>query len=181
MTFTLTLLLAGVLFSCAGKRQPLESYTDSQSTKLHANSAYNQAEFGFWAALYEPTAEDLEGLRSAWIANNQAFPESKAFAQVEREVKKNDQKVALVALFMTSYDLADLNDKSRGWAVSPVPTQITELSENDVVLRALMPVKNQWARYFLLRYRPDTFSDASLFVVSNQNAKVELKRNAAMR
>lgn len=142
---TVVMLLAP---ACAGKRQPLESFSDAQKTKMFDKSAYVQADLDFWSALYEPTLEDIEGLRAAWVEHGQAFPESRPFAEIEKEVRRTSQRVVLVALFMTNYENADLLNKSLGWSVSPVPNRITELSETDVVLRQLMPVKNQWPVIF---------------------------------
>lgn len=172
----LTVLVVAFLPACVGKKQPLESYSESQRSKISEKSAYIQADFDFWAALYEPTLEDLEGLRAAWIEHGQAFPESHAFSEVEREVHKGSQKVVLIALFMSSYENADLLNKSLGWSVSPVPNRVTEISESDLVIRQLFPVKNQWARYFLLRYTPDILQSAQTMIVSNATSRVELKR-----
>lgn len=165
-----------LLLSCAGKKNPVDRFAESQEQKMSEKSAYAQAEFDIWAKLYEPTVDDLEAFRAAWNEHGQSFPESKSFAEVEREARKSNQSIALVSVFMTSYDLADLRDKSQGWTVYPVPKSITELSESDVVLRALMPVKNPWARYFLLKYSPETLSDARAIVVGNRTSKVELER-----
>src|SRR5687768_12487562 len=143
-----------VLGACAGKRDPLDTFAERQSSRVVERSAYIQADFDFWAAAYEPTREDLEALRAAWVENREAFPESKPIATIEKELRDKNHRVVLMAVFMTEYDKADLNDKSMGWAVSPVPVKIIELSETDLVLRRFMPVRNQWARYFLLRYVP---------------------------
>ena len=162
--------------ACAGKHQPLETFADRQKSKASEKSVYVQADFDFWASAYEPTLDDLEGLRAAWIDHGQAFPESKPFVTVEREVRKTSQRVVLLALFMTNYENADLKEKSLGWSVYPVPSSVTELSETDVVLRTLMPVRNQWARYFLLKYPPDILSRSSQLIVSNRSSRVELPR-----
>jgi hypothetical protein len=179
MLKTFMLLILAIVFApgCAGKRSPLESYAERQKTRMDEGTVYNQADFNFWAALYEPTQDDIEGLRNSWIEHGQAFPESKDIDLVEREVRKTSQRIVLVSVFMTSYEVADLKDKSLGWSMSPVPTKITELSENDVVLRTLMPVKNTWARYFMLTYNGGAWSAATELVVSNKEGRLNLRRH----
>lgn len=173
---TLILLLAIVSFTaCAGKK-PLDRFTDVQEKKIVSDDAFNGADFDFWAAVYEPTLEDLERLRAAWVEHGAAFPESKAFAEIERALMKSSQKVVLVALYMTEYDKADLKDASLGWAISPIPQSTSELLETDVVIRTLMPVDNDWARYFLVRYTPEALSAVDSFIVSNRTSSVRLKR-----
>ena len=161
---------------CAGKRSPLESFIERQDTKIIQKSVYNQADFGFWAARYEPVIDDLEEMRAAWVEHGQAFPESKTFDAIEKEVRKRSQRAVLVSLFMTMYENADLKDKSLGWSVYPVPTKIVELSETDVILRTLMPIKNQWARYFMLIYPNGIWNESSVLVISNRDSRVELVR-----
>lgn len=175
-TTGLIIILAAVGFACAGRHKPLDTFVERQKSKMVEKSAFQQADFDFWAAMLEPTVDDLEGIRHAWVEHGQAFPESKPFTELEREVHKSAQKVVLVALFMTAYEKADLKDQSLGWGVYPVPSKITELSENDAVIRTLMPVRNQWARYFLLRYAPDVLNAAPQVVVSNSSSRVELRR-----
>jgi hypothetical protein len=172
-TITMALAIAGA--GCAGKNQPLERFVDQQGPKVHEKQTYNQAEFDFWAGVYEPTAEDLQGLRSSWIEHGQAFPESRGFVEVEEAVRKNSQRVVVVALFRTAYDEADLNNRALGWTVHPVPTAIKELPEGDLVLRTLVPVKNPWARYFLLTYTPQAWSNASTLVIGNRTSKVTIE------
>ncbi|MBI3541825.1 MAG: hypothetical protein HY075_00935 [Deltaproteobacteria bacterium] len=171
--FIATVALA-LISACAGKRQPIDAFSEKQRTRMTEKSAYNQADFDFWAAAYQPTIDDLEAFRSAWVEHGEAFPESKPITEIEKEARKTSQRVVIIALFETNYDLADLKDKSQGWSVHPVPRQITELSETDVVLRKLMPVRNPWARYFLLRYSPDILNQAPQIVVSNPTSRVEL-------
>lgn len=160
--------------SSSGSR-PLDEYVDAQKSKISEKSAYMQADFDFHAAAMEPTREDMDRLRAAWVAHGQAFPESEAIRNIERGLKDPDARLVLVSLFMTDYEVADLNNKSLGWAVSPQPDSMSELSETDVVLRTLMPVRNPWARYFLLRYRPGSESDDSRLIVSDRTSKVELQ------
>jgi hypothetical protein len=171
-------VLIPVVFApaCAAKKTALEGFVDNQKERMTEKSAYVQADFDFWAAMYEPTEDDLERLRSSWIEHGQAFPESKAISEIEREVKNHGQSVVIVALFMTYYENADLRDKTLGWATYPVTTKITELPNSDVVLRTLMPVRNQWARYFMLRFPPGLWRQSSTLVVSNRTSRVDLKR-----
>jgi hypothetical protein len=168
------LLIQAVFPSCAGKRQPIEVYTSKQKDKIRDDSAFVQADFNFWAAAYEPTPDDLAGLRQTWLEHGAAFPESNTFNQIEREVNRSSQRVVLVALFKTEYSRADLRDKSQGWTVHPVPVSVVELSETDVILRTLMPVANQWARYFMLKYPREIWNQSTSLVVSDRNSRVEL-------
>lgn len=161
---------------CAGKRQPLEDYRKAQLQNMDQKSVYRQADFDFWAAAYEPTLDDLEALRTAWVEHGQAFPESPAFKEIEKELRNANQRVVLVSLFMTAYENADLRAKNLGWAVHPVPAKITELTETDVVLRTLMPVENDWARYFILRYPVHAITGVSSIVISNPTNKITLQR-----
>lgn len=170
--FCLSTALLGFA-ACAG-RKPLERYAEAQSGKVKFKAAYVDAEFDFSAAVYEPTPQDLEQLRASWVEHGAAFPESKAFREIENDVNRSGQKIALVALFMTAYEAADLRDKNAGWAVSPVPAEIKELPDDDVVIRTLMPVTNPWARYFLLKYKYDAVG-ASLLVVSNRTSSLEFR------
>ena len=176
LTRTMFLILVVVMAACAGKREALDVFGDHQKKKIIEKSAYVQADFDFWAALYEPNTDDLEGLRNAWIEHGDAFPESKPIADIEKEVRKNGQRVVLVSLFMTSYENADLRDKSLAWTVHPVPNKMIELSETDLVLRRFMPVRNRWARYFMLIYSRDIWQQASTLVIADATSRVELKR-----
>ncbi len=163
-----------VCLSCAGRKQPLDDYSESQKSKLVERTAYNQADFSFWVAFYEPTVEDLEGLRAAWIEHSQAFPESKTISELRKEIEKENQKVALVALYMSAFENADLKNKSLGWSIAPVPFSVVELPEADAPLRILMPVNNNWARYFILKYSPETWLSSPLLVISNPASRVDL-------
>lgn len=164
------------LCSCAGKK-PIDGFVDLQRPKVIEKSAYLQAEFDFWAALYEPSFSDLKNLRTAWIEHGKAFPESKAILNLEKELGKISQKIVIVALFMTDFEKADLQNKDLGWAVWPAPASVTELSSDDLVLRTLFPVNNTWARYYLLRYNPRAWDgEASQVVVSNRTSRIELPR-----
>jgi len=172
-------LLLGVVVAsgaCAGKRQPLEDYMKAQKQNMDQKSAFRQADFDFWGAVYEPTLDDLEALRAAWVEHGQAFPESAAFRDIEKEVRNTNQRVVLVSLFMTAYENADLRAKNLGWTMHPVPAKITEITEQDVVLRTLMPVENDWARYFILRYPVHALTGTSTFVISNPTSKLTLQR-----
>jgi hypothetical protein len=171
------LIVLALAPSCAGKKGPLDEFSDRQRTKVVEASSYQQADFNFWAALYEPNEEDFEAMRTAWIAHGQAFPESKTFAGIEEEVRKRSQKVVIVSLFTSSYENANLRDQSFGWSVSPVPLKILEVSDNyDAAIRTVMPVKNIWARYFLLRYSPDVLATTDRIVIANRVGKVTLVR-----
>src|SRR5690349_14560688 len=112
------------LAACAGKHEPLNEFAEQQRQKEHSKDAYVQADFNFWASVYQPTAEDLARMREAWTAHGGAFPESQSFTDVEKAVQNGSEKAVLVSLFMTAYENADLNDRSLGWTVSPVPKAI---------------------------------------------------------
>ncbi len=94
--------LAAAALSCAGKKTPLMEFSERQKARMAEGSAYQQADFDFWAASYEPARADLENLRASWVRHGEAFPESKGFIEIEKEVSKAGQKTALIALFMTS-------------------------------------------------------------------------------
>lgn len=167
-----------VMSSCARWHRPLENFADAQSDRIQSKSVYNQADFDFWAAIYFPSFEDIQKLRLAWQEHSSSFPESKAIGDLEKELAKPTQRVMLVALFVTEFEKADLADKSLGWSVSPMPVSISELSDSDVVLRTLMPVKNRWARYFLVRYPSRAWEEgANTVVIGNRTNRIELKLN----
>jgi hypothetical protein len=169
---TLGIVFGVMVAGCVTKRQPLEQFVERQVPKVHEKQTFNQAEFDFWAGVYEPTLDDLQGLRSSWIEHGQAFPESRGFAEVEEAVRKGSQRVVLVALFRTAFEEADLNNRSLGWTVHPVPTEIRELPEGDLVLKTLMPVRNAWARYFILSYSPQAWSESAEMVIGNRTSTV---------
>lgn len=171
----LPLALLGLITACSTPRA-IDRFSKEQEKKIHRAQEYDDAEFNFSAAVYEPTIEDIERMRAAWTENGAAFPESKAFAELERETQKGSQKMVLVMLFMTAYDQADLKDASLGWSISPVPQNIKEIPETDQVIRTLMPTPNPWARVFLLRYTPESLSAVSQYVIGNSTSSVHLKR-----
>lgn len=157
---------------------PLDQFAGSQGKKVVSASYFDDANFIFSAAAYIPTLDDLAALKQAWFEFGNSFPESPAISNVETETKKGPGQAVIVALFMTEYENADLRNKSMGWAVGPAPGAITELAERDVPLRTLMPIKNDWARYYLLTYPKDKFGNETTpqtLIVSNRISKVELK------
>ena len=165
-----TFVILGAIVSCTSMH-PLERFAEEQRRHIHEKAAYDEAEFDFWASAMPVTTDDVSRLRAAWEGHSQAFPDSAAMNTVDREMNHPASRVVLVSLFMTEYDKADLRDKSLGWTVSPKPEFVTELSENDVVLRTFMPVRNAWARYFLLRY-PNT--ELNEVTVGNRTSRVVL-------
>lgn len=175
------LVLASLLVvtgpGCASRSPALDEFAERQDEKVVGKAAYIQADFEFWTSIYRPTLDDLAMLRDSWVKHGNAFPESEAIGQVRTALEEPSARVLLVALFMTAYENADLKNKSLGWAVSPPPAMMTEISERDVPLRTLMPVANPWARYFLLRYSPASWDGATEVVVSNRNARVEFPVN----
>ncbi len=162
--------------STSRKDAPLKAFTEDQQKKVVDKSVSVQAEPLFWAALYEPTRDDLEGLRAAWNEHSRAFPESRAIQEIEKVLAAPGERPLLVALFTSDTDKADLSSKSLGWSVSPVPQQIKELDNADQPLRALFPVKNTWARYYLLKYTSPVWADAVALVLALPQGKVELTR-----
>lgn len=171
----LALLLLPFATACSTPR-PIDRFTKEQEQKVRSAQTFDGAEFEFSAAVYEVTLEDVEKMRAAWTENGAAFPESKAFAEIERESQKGSQKLVLVSMFMTAYEYADLKDPAQGWSINPVPQNVRELPETDLVVRTLMPIKNPWARVFLLRYTPESLSAVSQFVIGNRNGTVHIKR-----
>ncbi|MBI2606076.1 MAG: hypothetical protein HYW49_08355 [Deltaproteobacteria bacterium] len=176
----LTVFACTAAFSgCANKPvSPLDQFATAQKTKIVEASFFDDANFIFSAAAYIPTLDDLASLKQAWFEFGNSFPESSAISNVETETKKGPGQAVIVALFMTEYENADLRNKSMGWAVGPAPVTITELAERDVPLRTLMPIKNDWARYYLLTYPKDKFGNETAprtLIVSNRISKVELK------
>lgn len=170
------IIIAAVCNSCARQKPPLEVFMDQQRDHIVERSTYNQADFIFWGALYEPTTDDINAMRSAWNDHAKAFPESKPLLEIEASLRRAGTRSVLVALFMSEYEKADLKNKSLGWSVYPVPADVQELSENDLVLRTLFPVKNPWARYFLLRYSSPVWNETSQMVIGNRDTKIELSR-----
>lgn len=173
----LSILLSILFFviSCAGKH-PIEEFAEQQHSKVFEQNVYVQADFDFYAAAYMPSHTELQTLRESWVKHGQAFPESKAIAEIERELNQPAQRVLLIGLFRTDYEKADLKDKSLGWALYPEPLSISELSESDVVLRTLMPVANRWARYFLVRINPRVWENSGRrVIISNRSNKIEFK------
>ncbi len=174
-------LLMGVVLLVTGcaKNNPLPAFVELQKDKISQKGLMREAEPLFWAATYEPDLEDLESLRTAWREHAKAFPESQAIKDIDEALRKPGQKVLLVSLFTSDTDRADLTDKSLGWVVHSVPTKISELSSSDVVLRTLFPVKNSWARYFILKYpQAAELSAASVITIGNAERSVELERKA---
>ena len=112
--------------STSRKDAPLKAFTEDQQKKVVDKSVSVQAEPLFWAALYEPTRDDLEGLRAAWNEHSRAFPESRAIQEIEKVLAAPGERPLLVALFTSDTDKADLSSKSLGWSVSPVPQQIKD-------------------------------------------------------
>ncbi len=170
------LLCAFVFMQSACSHKPvssLDTFADSQKSKLTYKDVYDDANFIFSATLYFPTTEDVSALKQAWIDYGNAFPQSKAISSVQSEVQLHSTKTVLIALFMTEYDNADLKNKTLGWAVGPSPMNIEELTERDVPLRTLMPVRNDWARYFLIRYPKG--QDISQITVSNRFGRVQFQ------
>lgn len=163
--------------ACGGKKQPLDAFVERQRTRIAEKSVFIQADFDFWAAALEPTSDDLEALRAAWVQHGESFPESKSILEIENEARKSNERILVVALFTTDYDQADLARRSQGWAVHPVPSKITELENTDQVLRRFMPVRNAWARYFLLRFPVNLLSDSSSIIVSNATSRIEFKQS----
>lgn len=172
----LTCALILTFNSCSHKPvSQLDQFAQNQKTKLQYKDVYDDANFMFSATLYQPTIEDVNNLKQSWIEYGNAFPESKAISHVQDEVKLNNTKAVIVALFMSEYDNADLKNKTLGWSVGPAPMNIEELTERDVPLRTLMPVRNDWARYYLLRYPKG--QDISNLTVSNRFGKVQFTSN----
>lgn len=175
LPFLMLALVFSSLAACA-TTSPLDVFSKQQKEKIVSDTAYNQAELDFYAAMYEPTPEDMDRFRRAWISHGRAFPESPAIEDINRELSKSGQRVVLVGMFTDDYEIADLKDKALGWAVSPVPLSITELSHDDGVLRTLMPIRNIWARYFLLIYSAESWILSSQLIVSNRTSKAALKK-----
>ena len=167
----LIIVLCFSLLTACASTHPLDRFVDEQKTRVSEKAAYVEADFDFWASAMSPKNDDLTRLREAWQGHSEAFPESTAIKPLEREMSQQASRVVLVSLFMTDYDKADLRDKAGGWTVSPTPVFMTELSESDVVLRTLMPVRNAWARYFLLRYDE---AGVNSVTVGNRTSKVGL-------
>lgn len=157
-------------------RSPLEQFSLDQKNRMSSKAVYVQADFDFWAATYEPTHENLEELRQAWTNYAGTFPESSGYRLIQKETASPNKRTVLVALFQTDYPGADLAKPALGWGFYPTPSHIVELEENDQVVRALMPVPNSWARYFLVTYSAPSGWDGQAFIVSNRTSKVELKR-----
>lgn len=176
MTSRKLLISLGLLIftSACSHRQPLIDFSEHQKSKIASKSAYVQAEFDFWAAAYEPTFEDLEAFKMAWIQHGDAFPESKDFARLSKELSDSRNRIVLVALYITLYDLADLKSKNNGWTVYPVPADIVELSDVDQVIQMLMPVPNPWARYFMVRYTAETWLSTPSITIGNRTNRVDL-------
>lgn len=166
-----------ILAGCAGKRAAIDTFAEHQKTYIQQKAIYDQAEFNFSVAVYEPTLEDVQGLRNAWIDYGSAFPESKGFGDIENAVRKSAQKTVLVALFMTQYENADLKNKALGWTVAPTPFAIEELPNDDEILRKFMPIQNAWTRYYLLSYAQEMWGQSSDFTVANPQGKIVLKLN----
>ena len=176
-TFLIAALTSlGIVGACAGKSKPLDRFAETQGQVIQSKKAYIDADFDFSASMYEPTSVDLERLRAAWVEHGAAFPESRAFAEIEKEVMKSGQRIVLVSLFRTDYENADLTSKAGGWSAGPVPRSIKELQYDDVVLRTLMPVSNPWARFFMLIYSPEQLNAASELIVSNRTSSVKFNR-----
>lgn len=172
----LTLLIS--FNACSHKpSSQLDNFAEIQKPKLMYKDVYDDANFMFSATIYSPTKEDLTSLKQAWMEYGNAFPQSKAISSVESEVSLNSTKAIIVALFMTEYDNADLKNKSLGWSVGPSPMNVEELTERDAPLRTLMPVRNDWARYFLLRYPKG--QDISNLTVSNRFGKVQFQLSSS--
>lgn len=172
----LILLSFLVISSCASQRQKdttLDRFAEAQSKKLVYGEIFEDADFLFSATAYHVTLDDIAGLKQAWFEFANTFPASHNIETLEKEVAREGSMVFVVALYMTEYENADLKNKNKGWAVGPTPVFISELDERDAPLRALMPVKNDWARYYLVKYNRD-FPVSSL-TISNRIAKVELK------
>lgn len=169
-------VLVTALMGCSSANKHLRSFSDGQEKKISERSIGREAEMIFTAAVYEPTREDLEALRQAWGQHSKAFPESKAIKEVEKVVYAAGERALLVALYTSDIDHAELTSKSQGWTVHPVPQHVKELDERDTVLRTLMPVRNAWARYFLLRYTNAVWTDAPVVTVAQPEASVELER-----
>ncbi len=162
--------------SCAKQKQKdttLDRFAAAQSKKLVYGEVFDDADFLFSATSYHVTLDDIAGLKQAWFEFANTFPSSHNIETLEKEVGREGSMVFVVALYMTEYENANLKDKTKGWAVGPTPVLIKELDERDAPLRSLMPVKNDWARYYLVKYNRD-FPVSSL-TISNRIAKIELK------
>lgn len=172
---TFAVLICVLCSACASQKpklSPLDVFSQTQAKKLAYKEIFEDANFLFSATVYKPTSDDIAAMKQAWYEYGNTYPESTNMKKIETEVTRDGNLVFIVALFVTEYDTANLKDKSMGWAVGPTPISITELDERDAPLRTLMPIKNDWARYFMVKYNRD-FPVKSL-VVSNRAAKVEI-------
>lgn len=170
-------LWMGVLAAsgCAQRSSSLDAYVSAQEKKIVQKNIYIEGELLFWAGAMTVNQKDLDDLRTAWQDHSKAFPQSKSIEDLEREVRRGS--VVVVALYMTDFEKADLLNKTLGWSAYPVAGFAKELSESDAVLRTLFPLKNPWAKFFLLRYDSHLLDHSSALVIANREGKVELKLN----
>jgi hypothetical protein len=171
----LFLLLMGS--GCAGiPARPLDAFSATQAEKMAEATAYVEGELGFWAAAYQPSLEDITQFKNAWSDHAGTPADSRAIKRIEQELRVPGQAVVLVSLFMTHFELADLSSKELGWTFAPAPSaRILELDE-EVPLRTFFPVRNNWARTFLVRVPRRELEAASAVVVSNRDSRVEIPR-----
>ncbi len=167
------LFMVGLLGGCAHQKiTSIDEFTLNQKNKVIQNEVYEDADLIFWTAAYRPTVGDIQEMKKAWTDHTNAFPESRSIKDIEEALRSTKQQIIVIALFAPEVDTADLRNKTHGWAIGPVPQNITELEEKDVPLRTLMPVKNDWARYFLLKF--DRTNSINKITVSKRSYKVDL-------
>lgn len=174
------LMLAFLAFSsCAtiSTPSPVDVFSKNQRVKISEASAFHEAELLFHAYLYEPRMEDFDSFRQAWHAFTGNAPISTAsFAELESEVRKGVDKVLVLALFASDYDSADLKNQGLGWSFFPTPLLIKELKANDDALRVLMPIANEWVRYFMVTVSTREWFDYGKFILGRHQNKVEFTR-----
>ncbi len=168
-------ILLSFIVSCSHSAS-ISDFSSRQKDKQQEQTHYVQAELDFYAAYYSPVQDDMRDFRLSWSAHGGAFPESRSMKRIEDELSKEGvKKVVLVSLFTSEFEKADLKDKNQGWAVYPLPDTLEELTDQDVVLRTFMPIRNTWARYFLMTYKNDQVFTSTPFIVSNKTSKAEFQ------
>ncbi len=134
------------------KHHALEKFEQEQAQRLVRVHSFKQGELNFWIAGTQINSSDLVKLERAWTDYSGAFPESKTISTLKKSVENPAIGVVLLGVFMPSTEYADLLDKSLGWTIAPQPTSVVELSDSDRILQVLMPLENQWVRYFMVSF-----------------------------
>src|SRR5579859_4550389 len=71
----------------------LDNFSSQQDKKVEHKTVYLEANLDFRASVYEPSYEDIEGLREAWKQYGEAFPQSKPISNLSSELSDSRHKV----------------------------------------------------------------------------------------